>query len=242
MILLTGGSGLLGQELLKLGDFVAPTHKEMEIDWAGSVGGWFMRHKNKLPDLIVHCAAYTDVARAETEKKLCYDINVGGTENLIMQHIPMIYISTEYVFDGEKGNYTEEDVPNPRNFYALTKLLGEFETKPAKAIVIRTTLKPRPFEHPAACIDQYTSGDYVDIIAKEIILIINNFNSIVKDEQNFPSHCTIHIGTGRKSVFDLAKQTRDVIPITIESVGVKLPRDTSLDLTYWNKLKEILCI
>ncbi len=240
MILLTGGSGNLGKELLKLGDFNAPTHKELDITSRSSVIDWFLEHKDKgdLPSLIVHCAAYTDVAKAEEEKDKCYNVNVRGTENLIRYGTPMIYISTEYIFDGERGSYVEEDVPNPRNFYALTKLLGEFEAKKTTSLIIRTLLKPRPFEHPAACIDQYTSGDYVDIIAKEIMIAINFWN---KKKDDYSGYDIINVGTGRKSTFDLAKQTRDVIPITIESVGVRLPKDTSLDLTKWTKLKENLC-
>lgn len=223
MILITGGSGLLGKELRKLfPDIVAPTHEEMDIIKDEGALGF---------ELIVHCAAYTDVARAENQKQLCYDTNVIGTRKLADTGIPMVYISTEYVFNGEKGMYKEENYPDPLNFYALTKLLGEYEARRTRNIVIRTCFKPRPFEHAAACVDQFTSGDYVDVIVPEIALAIRNWKKM-------PS--TIHIGTERKSVFDLAKQTRDVIPITVETIGVKLPRDTSLDTTLWQKIRRDL--
>ena len=234
-ILLTGGSGALGTELQKLEDFIAPSHKELDITSERSISDFFEEYS---PNLIVHCAAYTDVSKAETEKKKCYDINVRGTANLAKYGIPMVYISTEYVFDGEKGNYTEQDIPNPRNFYALTKLLGEFEVKRTQSLIIRTILKPKPFEHAAACTNQYTAGDYVDVIAKEIMITIDNFDFIF----NYSNHEILNIGTGRKSVFDLASQTREVIPITVETIGIRLPKDTSLDLTKWNKFKEHLCI
>lgn len=222
MILLTGGSGLLGTELRKLIDCVAPSHEQLDITKPC--------HVSCPCDLIVHCAAYTDVAKAESEKQLCYDTNVLGTRNLASLGIPMLYISTEYVFDGEKGGYCEEDYPNPRNFYAFTKLLGELESRRTRSVVLRCLFKPRPFEHPAACVDQYTSGDYVDVIAKEIALAISHFDELPEK---------IHVGSGRKSTFDLASASRDVIPITVESIGlVRLPRDTSLDCSRWNKLKE----
>lgn len=221
MILLTGGSGILGRELRKLLDCFAPEHEQMDIT-------------KKIPDivkkadLIVHAAAYTDVTRAETEKELCYRTNVIGTRNLAECGLPMLYISTEYVFDGEKGNYTEEDYPNPLNFYALTKLLGEYESRKTRSVVLRCLFKPQPFEHSGACVDQFTTGDYVDVIAKEIVCAIRVFEMLPP---------TIHIGTSKKSTFDLARQTKNVKPIHIKEIPVKLPKDTSLNLTRWENIK-----
>lgn len=225
MILLTGGSGLLGTELQKHMEFYAPSRQEFDI-----TNRLFpMVRFIEIPKLIVHAGAYTDVAKAESEKERCYQTNVIGTRNLASLGIPMLYISTEYVFDGEKGNYSEEDYPNPRNFYALTKLLGEYECRRTKSVVIRCLFKPRPFEHQAACIDQFTSGDYVDIIGREICFAINGFDVLPQ---------LLHIGGNRKSTYNLARQTKDVIPITIESIGaVRLPRDTSLNCSKWEKLK-----
>jgi len=230
-ILLTGGSGLLGKKLKHLLEvnWYAPQRKNFDItkpiiDHKSPLG-----HCIKDFDLIVHCAAFTDLVRAETEKELCYQTNVIGTRNLASLGIPMLYISTEYVFDGEKGNYSEEDYPNPQNFYALTKLLGEFESRRTRSVVLRCLFKARPFKHPAACDNQFTSGDYVDIIAPEIALAIKNFDALPP---------TIHIGTGRKSTFDLARQSRDVKPISILDVKtVKLPKDTSLNCSKWESLK-----
>ena len=228
MILFTGGSGLLGRELRKLyAAFYAPPKSEFDICDRPAVATL----SRERFECIVHCAAYTDVAKAESEKELCYQTNVLGTRNLADTGIPMIYISTEYVFGGEKGNYGEGDCPDPKNFYALTKLLGEGEACRTTHLIIRTCFKPRPFEHAAACVDQYTSGDYVDVIAKEIFLAIRNFRDLIDE--------TIHIGTGRKSVFDLARQTREVIPISVETIGVKLPRDTSLDTRKWEEFKSM---
>jgi dTDP-4-dehydrorhamnose reductase len=221
MILLTGGSGLLGSALKNLIPCYAPSHDEFDITNPVIPG-------DKTWDLIVHCAAYTDVARAEIEKSLCYRTNVVGTHMLSKLNIPMLYISTEYVFDGYQGNYSEEDIPNPLNFYALTKLLGEFTLMNKDHRIVRTLFKPRPFEHEAACVDQFTSGDYVDVIAKEVALAIEHYGELPD---------IINIGTGRKSTFSLANESKQVIPITVSSVGVRLPRDTSLDLTKWQMLK-----
>lgn len=224
MFMITGGTGLLGKELRKLiPSAITPARKELDIikEQIAPLG----------IELIIHCAAYTDVARAEIEKQLCYDTNVLGTRKLAATGVPMLYISTEYVFNGEKGMYKEDDYPDPLNFYALTKLLGEMESRKTKSVVLRTCFKPRPFEHAAACVDQFTSGDYVDVIAKEIALAAKNWKAMPP---------TIHIGTERKAVFDLAKKTRDVIPITVETIGIKLPRDTSLDTSLWQQIRRDL--
>lgn len=223
-ILVTGGTGILGQEIQKLVEVYAPPRFVLNI----------LDPIVPKCDLIVHCAAYTDVLRAESEKQLCYETNVMGTRRLAIQGIPMIYISTEYIFDGEKGNYVENDFPNPTNFYALTKLLGEYEARRApRSCVIRCLFKPRPFKHKNACVDQFTTGDYVDTIAKEICIAISNFRLLPP---------TIHIGTERKSTYELARRTRsDVGRIGIKDVnGVTLPRDTSLNCTLWKDIKREL--
>lgn len=86
--------------------------------------------KNYIPDAVIHCAAYTAVDKAEDEQGLCYLVNASATENIaeICKKInaKMLYISTDYVFDGTKnGFYEVDDKPNPINVYGKTKLLGE---------------------------------------------------------------------------------------------------------------------
>ncbi|MCL6578088.1 MAG: dTDP-4-dehydrorhamnose reductase, partial [Candidatus Bathyarchaeota archaeon] len=85
---------------------------------------------NKLkPNAVIHTASETNVDKCETEKAQAWKINVEGTQNIASTsnevRTKLVYISTDYVFDGEKGNYKEEDKPNPINYYGLTKLEGE---------------------------------------------------------------------------------------------------------------------
>ena len=85
---------------------------------------------NYMPDVVIHCAAYTAVDKAEDEQGLCYLVNASATENIaqICKKIDakMVYISTDYVFDGTKdGFYEVDDKPKPVNVYGRTKLLGE---------------------------------------------------------------------------------------------------------------------
>ena len=71
----------------------------------------------------------TNVDSCETQKDIAWDVNVDGTKNIVRacgkSGASLVYISTDYVFDGKKGNYAETDVPNPLNHYARTKLAGE---------------------------------------------------------------------------------------------------------------------
>lgn len=133
--LITGGSGQLGydivRQLIKRGEneYFAPTSKEMNITDRKRVLEVILDHK---PDVIFHCAAYTAVDKAEEDKEHCYDINVNGTKYIAeaakIIGCKVVYISTDYVFDGTKvGEYVPGDETNPINYYGYTKLLGEKE-------------------------------------------------------------------------------------------------------------------
>lgn len=97
--------------------------------------------KTSEPDVIIHTAALTDVDKCETDKGLAYKINVLGTKALAEAAKEAgaftLYASTDYVFDGSRGMYKEDDQPNPVNYYGQTKLLGEkFCNSVARACVI----------------------------------------------------------------------------------------------------------
>lgn len=235
MILLTGRTGLLGNNLYHYGFEHGLFFKVIPRPFGDITepGYWTGANKQELSTvrLIVHCAAFTDLNRAEKEKDLCYKTNVIGTRNLASLGIPMIYISTEYVFDGERGNYEEEGAPNPLNYYSLTKLLGEYESRKApRSVVIRCLFKSRPFKHDVVCNDSFTSGNYIDRIAPEIALAIKNFDKLPE---------TIHIGTGRKSLEAIARETKPDIKVctTGDILSVRLPKDCSLNCSKWEKIK-----
>lgn len=129
----TGVNGQLGydvrQELWNRGyvDVYCPTRTELDITNELDVSKAILEYR---PDVIIHCAAYTAVDRAEEEKELCYDVNVNGTSYLVKLASEVgakfIYISTDYVFDGTKdGIYQVDDVTKPVNYYGETKWLGE---------------------------------------------------------------------------------------------------------------------
>lgn len=142
--LITGGTGQLGydiiKELISRGElnYLAPTTKEMNITNKDEVEKVILGYK---PDIIFHCAAYTDVDKAEEDKENCYNINVNGTKNIVSVaekiNAKVVYISTDYVFDGTKeGIYEIDDKTNPINYYGYTKLMGEEEVKKLKDYLI----------------------------------------------------------------------------------------------------------
>lgn len=134
MILITGGNGQLGTELRYLLreqelEFVATDAQELDITDAQATMTYI---KELAPELIYHCAAYTAVDKAEAEgKEIDEQVNVDGTRNVALAAkavgATVVYISTDYVFDGTKkdGEYQVDDTPNPQNEYGRTKLLGE---------------------------------------------------------------------------------------------------------------------
>lgn len=184
-ILLTGGSGRLGTELQKLAGFDAPTHSEFDIT----------NPPKKSYKLVIHAAAYTNVDKAETDTEECFRVNTGGTARLVSayRNTPFVYISSEHA-------------NKPVNMYSASKLAGEeiVKTHP-RHLIIRTLFKQRPWLYDNAWTDQITCGDYTDTIAKLILAAINEWDTY---------ECkTILVGTGEKSIYELAKMTKpDVRP------------------------------
>lgn len=130
---ITGVNGQLGydvkRELLSRGynDICAPNFSDMDITDENSVSKFVLEYN---PDVVIHCAAYTAVDKAEEEKDFCYNVNVKGTQNLVKYAdkvgAKFMYISTDYVFDGTKdGAYNVDDKSCPVNYYGETKWLGE---------------------------------------------------------------------------------------------------------------------
>ncbi|WKF67226.1 dTDP-4-dehydrorhamnose reductase [Streptococcus equi] len=150
MILITGSNGQLGTELRYLldersVDYVAVDVAEMDITNATKVEEVFAQLK---PSLVYHCAAYTAVDAAEEEGKALNEaINVAGTEHIAKAceryGATLVYISTDYVFDGKKPagqEWLETDTPDPQTAYGRAKRLGELavERYTKQFYIIRT--------------------------------------------------------------------------------------------------------
>lgn len=131
-ILVAGGQGQVGSALAQLGkeqrlELVALVRSELDITDSASIAAAFEKYQ---PELLINAAAYTAVDKAESEAELAYAINETATALLAdacaAANIPMLHISTDYVFDGSKeGLYTEADSVNPLGVYAKSKEAGE---------------------------------------------------------------------------------------------------------------------
>lgn len=140
MFLVVGANGQLGNELRVLlqdkavyvdKDELDITDKQAVIDFVAK--GDF--------EAIINCAAYTAVDKAETDEELATLINVEGPKNLALSGVPLVHVSTDYVFDGANCKpYNEDDEPNPQTVYGKTKLAGEQAVleNADTAIIIRT--------------------------------------------------------------------------------------------------------
>jgi dTDP-4-dehydrorhamnose reductase len=147
-VLVTGAQGMLGQDLCNIlekeGFLVIKTNRSnLDITDFKVVEKFLNEQK---PDFVIHCAAYTNVDKAESDYDTAYMINVIGTENVAKVcsnlDVPVVYISTDYVFDATKASpYIPEDKTNPLNNYGLTKLQGEEVVKQycKKYYIVRTS-------------------------------------------------------------------------------------------------------
>lgn len=193
--LVTGAAGQLGYDIVKkleeLGaSYLAPNIDEMDITNGEVVDEVINAYK---PDVIFHCAAYTAVDKAEDEKDICYKVNVTGTENIVdaarRNNSKVVYISTDYVFDGTKdGVYQIDDQTNPVNYYGYTKFLGEEKVRTLEDYLvvriswvfgingknfIKTMLKLSETKNELSVVsDQVGSPTYTEDLAKLLIEMV----------------------------------------------------------------------
>ncbi|MGB9592080.1 MAG: dTDP-4-dehydrorhamnose reductase [Candidatus Kryptoniota bacterium] len=138
-ILVTGANGLLGKKVVEVfrreSDYeIIPTSTRRAADISMQLDITNKENVREVfslvhPDIIINTAAYTNVDKAEEEREVAYLVNATGVANLgeisRIHGSKVVHISTDYVFDGLKGNYTEESRPEPINYYGRTKLAGE---------------------------------------------------------------------------------------------------------------------
>jgi dTDP-4-dehydrorhamnose reductase len=230
-IVFTGGGGLLGSEFRKIRpDIDYPSSKEFNITD-------FQQMRKYVEadgcDLIVHAAAFISPPLIEKDPLKAIEVNIVGTSNVVKLCMEigarLIYISTDYVFKGDKGNYKEDDPVYPVNKYAWSKLGGECAVRMYdKSLIIRTSFGPNVFPYPKAFTDQWTSRESVSIIAKKISKLLDkNITGV------------IHIGGKRKTAFKYAKsldRTKDIGKLTVDDVPFAVPADTSLNCDKYNEL------
>jgi len=226
-VLVTGGSGFLGTQLKKvLPKAHFPSHEEFPVD-RNPYDRWLTIKELDIKTL-VHCAAFTSPPKVDKAPDRALWTNIRGTANMVdicmQSDTKLIYISTDYVFKGDKGNYKEDDPVYPVNKYAWSKLGGECAVRMYdNSLIIRTNICPEPFPYDKAFIDQWTSRDYIQNIIPKIVKLIDS--DIIG---------TIHIGTKRQRIYHLARLTKPYVEeLRREYVDFVVPRDVSLNQRRW---------
>ena len=222
-IFITGGSGHLGQKLVEYlstnNEVYAPNKEECDI-----LDVNLLKEKITLfqPHIVIHAAAFVDTFGCEADIEKAIDINIVGTINLVKSCLNtnclFVYISSEYVFGGDKGNYETTDRLTPINIYGKTKSSSEYII----SILPNYQIIRAPFVrqiYPKAFTDQYCSRYFLDEVIEKISNnIFNNREKIV------------HISSKRMSLYDLyLKKGIKAEPITMSKKQKEtLPKDTSL--------------
>ena len=198
-ILVTGSNGMLGQDLcptlMDCGyDVIETDIDNLDITNFDMAENVIVKEK---PDCIIHCAAYTNVDKAEDDIDNARLINSKGTENLAgicsEYDIPIAYISTDYIFDGKKSvPYEPNDTPNPINNYGLTKLEGEIAIKKycKKYYIIRTS---------------WLYGHHGKNFAETMLSLRNNPNLKVVDDQIGCPTWTMELSNGILKILEEGK-------------------------------------
>jgi len=227
----TGGSGLLGSEFRRiLPDINYPSSKEFSVTKYNQMKKYL---ESNGCELIIHAAAFTSPPLIDKDPLKALEINIVGTSNVVKLCMEfdarLIYISTDYVFNGDKGNYKETDPVYPVNKYAWSKLGGECAVRMYdKSLIIRTTFGPNIFPYEKAFVDQWTSKERVSTIAKKISKLID------KDITG-----VVHVGGERKTVFEYAKsldETEGIGKLSINDVSFNVPVDTSLNCDRYEEI------
>lgn len=229
-ILFTGGSGLLGSTFKKIApDILYPTHEEFDVTSYETIREYAKRHQICV---CVHAAAFTSPPLINKDPERALMTNIVGTSFITRLCMEMgarlIYISTDYVFRGSRGMYTENDDVHPVNTYAWSKLGGECAVRLYdNSLIIRTSFGPDIFPYEKAFVDQWTSREPVSIIAQKIFSLIDSGIRGI-----------IHVGGKRQTVFKYAQSSGayNVGKLTRNGVSFSVPIDTSLDCSKFEQI------
>ncbi|MDC0859476.1 sugar nucleotide-binding protein [Candidatus Pelagibacter sp.] len=231
-IIITGGTGRFGEYLKKIKSphkLFFPNKKELNILKPKSIESYL---KAKKANIVIHLAGLSrpmDVHNREIEKSI--DLNIIGTANVTKicskKNVKLIYFSTNYVYPGTKGNYTETDPLLPVNNYAWSKLGGEASVQLYdNSLILRVCMTEKPFVHDKAFANVKTSFMYHEDVSKILFRLLNKKG-------------ILNLGGKTKFIFDFAKKDKK----NIKKIYLKrknnlgMPFNSSLNI---NKLKKIL--
>ena len=243
--LLIGGSGNLGTSIIKSNLFAnlySPKKKNLNILNRTSIRKILNNHRFSL---IINCAAFARIIDCEKNISKAINVNILGTFNLVKEildyekkyyrKIKFIHISSDGVYPSQKGNYSEKDSLGPYNIYGWTKLSSEFIARFIdKHIIIRTRFfNKEKIKFKKSADDIFTSNIEVKNLVKKIKTISSKkFIGI------------INVGEKRHSDFSAYKKFKPSLKACkrkdiIKNLNVNLPKDSSLNLNLYKKIKNL---
>ena len=231
-IIVTGGTGRFGQLLKKIKtSYIVyfPSKKELDILNSNKIENYFNK---KRPNFVIHLAGLSrpmNIHNTNINKSI--DLNIIGTANVTKacsrKKIKLIYLSTNYVYQGTKGNYKETDPVKPINSYAWSKLGGESSVQLYKnSLILRTCMTEKPFVHKKAFVDAKSSFLYQDEVAKILFKLINKKG-------------IINVGGKSQYIFDFVKKYNKKIKKNYLKKTKNFPKDSSINSS---KLKSLIKI
>tara|TARA_Y100000310_G_scaffold333939_1_gene412549 strand:+ start:6738 stop:7505 length:768 start_codon:yes stop_codon:yes gene_type:complete len=242
-ILLTGASGELGKSIVKSNLFsslLTPSKSELDITNSDSLKKFF---DNNDFDAVIHCAALARMKECEENPVKAITINMIGTNNLINEilkkeeaskkKIRLIHISTDGVYSGKDGNYSEKDETIPYNVYGWTKLGAECAVHAlSNFCIIRTSFfDTEKIEFEDAAVDSFSSKVPINYFVNSISLLLNS--SFVG---------TINVGRERRSDYEHYKEFKpEIKKCKLEDIQKRIPfklyKDTSMDIGLWKRIE-----
>ncbi|WP_457611642.1 dTDP-4-dehydrorhamnose reductase [Lutibacter sp.] len=249
-VLVTGSKGQLGLELASLKsaflnyNFFFADKNRLDITNFKEVSTFIL--KNKI-EVLINCAAYTNVDKAEDEPNLANEINHLAVKNLAeitkKQQLKLIHISTDYVFDGSSSiPYTENESTNPQNVYGITKLNGEkalLKVNPPNAVIIRTSWLYSSFgknfvktilklsakkESISVVSDQIGSPTYANDLAKTILQVLPLIKSSGVQIYHYANVGKCNWFQFAEEIIKLSKNKCEVIPVSSSTFNSKVKR------------------
>ena len=229
-ILVTGGNGRFAKVLAKYNqklNLFFVNKRECNILNLNSIDKAIKKVK---PKIIFHCAGLSrpmSIHESNIEKSI--DTNIIGTANIVKackrKNIKLIYFSTGYVYNGSKGNYSEDDGVKPFNNYGLSKLGGECAVSMYKnSLILRITMIEKPFPYNKAFYDLKSNFMFHEDLVKILPKIINQKG-------------ILNVGGASQSVFNFAKKTKKNLKKISAKRNSSLPLNQTMNL---KKLKKIL--
>lgn len=249
-ILITGSKGQLGLELESLGHQFPNLNLFCTDKFSLNILSFEEAEqyvlKNNI-DVMVNCAAYTDVNKAEEEFEMADEVNHLAVRNLGLiakkHHIKLIHFSTDYVFDGNSSiPYKETDATNPQNAYGVTKLNGEkalLEINPKNSTIIRTSWLYSEFgnnfvksmlklskekENITVVSDQIGSPTYAKDLALAILQIIPEINSEDLQIYHYANKGQCSWFEFASAIMKIAQQNCEILPIPSSAFKTKAKR------------------